>query len=147
MPQLSSTDILIMAAKDMTDALQNTHPEVPFARVGDDTISALAELAAIVKLNLQRFQLRLPRSLNAHALPNHPIQSWLLQCPYRDKRDHIQQFTHKTSPARHYLRGWSHLGHSTHHLRGCPRARRDSLLATCPKTTSAEWTLPPWSSP
>jgi hypothetical protein len=31
MPQLSSTDRLIMAAKDMTDALQNPHPEVPFA--------------------------------------------------------------------------------------------------------------------
>jgi hypothetical protein len=28
-----------------------------------------------VKLNPQRFQLRLQRSLNAHALPNHPIQS------------------------------------------------------------------------
>jgi hypothetical protein len=46
MPQLSSTDRLIMAAKDMKDALQNPHPEVPFARVWDDTISALAELAA-----------------------------------------------------------------------------------------------------
>jgi hypothetical protein len=42
MPQLSSTDRLIMAAKDMTDALQNPHPEVPFAHVGDYTISALA---------------------------------------------------------------------------------------------------------
>jgi hypothetical protein len=52
MPQLSSTDRLLMAAKDMTDALQNPHPEVPFARVGDDTISALAELAAIFKLKL-----------------------------------------------------------------------------------------------
>jgi hypothetical protein len=30
MPQLSSTDRLTMAAKDMTDALQNPHPEVPF---------------------------------------------------------------------------------------------------------------------
>jgi hypothetical protein len=50
MPQLSSTDCLIMAAKDMTDALQNPHPEVPFASVGDDTISALADLAAIFKL-------------------------------------------------------------------------------------------------
>jgi hypothetical protein len=43
-----------MAAKDMMDALQNPHPEVPFARVGDDTISALAELAAIFKLNLRQ---------------------------------------------------------------------------------------------
>jgi hypothetical protein len=50
MPQLSSTDRLIMAAKDMMDALQNPHLEVPFARVGDDTISALAALAAIFKL-------------------------------------------------------------------------------------------------
>jgi hypothetical protein len=54
MPQLSSTDRLIMAAKDMTDALQNPHLEVPFARVGDDTISALAELAAIFKLKLRQ---------------------------------------------------------------------------------------------
>jgi hypothetical protein len=33
-----------------------------------------------------------------------------------------------------HLRGWSHLGHSAHHLRGCPLAHRDSLPATCPKT-------------
>jgi hypothetical protein len=35
MPQLSSTARLIMAAKDMKDALQNPHPEVPSAHVGD----------------------------------------------------------------------------------------------------------------
>jgi hypothetical protein len=38
MPQLSSTDRLLIAAKYMMDDLQNTHPEVPFASVGDDTI-------------------------------------------------------------------------------------------------------------
>jgi hypothetical protein len=54
MPQLSSTDRLIMAARDMMDALQNPHPEVPFASVGDDTISALAELATIFKLKLRQ---------------------------------------------------------------------------------------------
>jgi hypothetical protein len=54
MPQLSSTDRLIMAAKDMTDALQNPHPELPFTHVGDDTISALTELAAIFKLKLRQ---------------------------------------------------------------------------------------------
>jgi predicted RNase H-like nuclease len=52
MPQLSSTDRFIKATKDMTDALKNPHPEVPFARIGDDTISALAKLAAIFKLKL-----------------------------------------------------------------------------------------------
>jgi hypothetical protein len=54
MPQLSSTDRLLMPAKDMTDALQNPHPEVPFASVGDDTISALTVLAAIFKLKLRQ---------------------------------------------------------------------------------------------
>jgi hypothetical protein len=54
MPQLSSTERFIMAAKDMTDALQNPHPEVPFAHVRDDTISALAELATIFELKLQQ---------------------------------------------------------------------------------------------
>jgi hypothetical protein len=53
-PQLLSTDRLIMAAKDMTNALQNPHPAVSFARVGDDTISALAELAEIFKLKLRQ---------------------------------------------------------------------------------------------
>jgi hypothetical protein len=43
-----------MAAKNMTDALQNPHPEETFARVGDDTILALAELAAIFKLKLRQ---------------------------------------------------------------------------------------------
>jgi hypothetical protein len=52
MPQLSSTDRLIMESKDMKDALQNPHPEVPLASVGDDTISALTDLAAIFKLKL-----------------------------------------------------------------------------------------------
>jgi hypothetical protein len=56
MPQLSSTDRLIMAAKDMTDALQNPHPEVPFTHVGDDTISALTELANILKFKLRNNQ-------------------------------------------------------------------------------------------
>jgi hypothetical protein len=54
MPQLSSTDRLLMAAKDMMDAFQNPHPEVPFARVGDDTVKALADLAAILKPKLQQ---------------------------------------------------------------------------------------------
>jgi hypothetical protein len=57
MPQLLSTDRLIITFKDMTDALQNPHPEVPFARVGDDTISAIAELATIFKLKLRQSQL------------------------------------------------------------------------------------------
>jgi hypothetical protein len=54
MPQLSSIDQLLMESKDMTDVFQNPHPDVPFASVGDDTVKALADLAAIFKLKLQQ---------------------------------------------------------------------------------------------
>jgi hypothetical protein len=53
MPQLSSTDRLLMAAKDIMDAFQNPHPGVPFASVGDDTVKGLADLEAVFKLKLQ----------------------------------------------------------------------------------------------
>jgi hypothetical protein len=54
MPQLSSTDRLLMTANDMSNALQNSHPEVPFTHVGDDTISALTALANIFKLKFEK---------------------------------------------------------------------------------------------
>jgi hypothetical protein len=38
-----------MAANDMSDALKHTHPDVPINTVGDDTITALETLAAILK--------------------------------------------------------------------------------------------------
>jgi hypothetical protein len=56
MPLLYSTDRLIMAANDMTDDLQNPHPDVPLTQVGDDTISALTALAEMFKLKLQKVQ-------------------------------------------------------------------------------------------
>jgi hypothetical protein len=54
MPQLSSTDRLIMANNDITSVLQNPHPEVPFTHGRDGTISALTALAEIFKLKLQK---------------------------------------------------------------------------------------------
>jgi hypothetical protein len=47
MPQMSSTDRVLMASQDMTDALKHPHPGVHFATIGDDTISALATLVEI----------------------------------------------------------------------------------------------------
>jgi hypothetical protein len=58
MPQLSSTDRLIMAANDTTNALKRPHPEVLFAHVGDDTIIALTQLAEIFKTNFKNTNLR-----------------------------------------------------------------------------------------
>jgi hypothetical protein len=54
MPQLSSTDRLIMVANDMINALKNPHPDVPFAHVGDNTIAALTRLAEIFKNKFQK---------------------------------------------------------------------------------------------
>jgi hypothetical protein len=56
MPQLSSTDRLIMAANDMSNALKNPHPEVPFSHIGDDTIAALTTLAEIFKNKFHKIQ-------------------------------------------------------------------------------------------
>jgi hypothetical protein len=50
MPQLSSTDRLLMAANDKATALKHPQPEVPFAQVGYDTITALTQLASILKI-------------------------------------------------------------------------------------------------
>jgi hypothetical protein len=49
MPQLSSTDRLLMATNYMANSLIQPHLEVPFAHVGDDTITALEQLATIFK--------------------------------------------------------------------------------------------------
>jgi hypothetical protein len=49
MPQLSSTDRLLMAANAMNDAIKHFYPDVPFNTVGDDPIMALKTLAAIIK--------------------------------------------------------------------------------------------------
>jgi hypothetical protein len=45
-----------MAANDMSNALKNPHPEVPFAQIGDDTIAVLTKLAEIFKNNFQKLQ-------------------------------------------------------------------------------------------
>jgi hypothetical protein len=64
----------------MATTLQHRHPEVPFAQVGDDTITALTQLEAIFKNKFQK-----PKSPDlTHALlipqvrPTHkyPISPW-----------------------------------------------------------------------
>jgi hypothetical protein len=152
MPQLSSTDRLIMAAKDMTEAFQNPHPDVPFVSVGDDTIEALADLAAIFKLKLRQAPSPATQASPAKVVQRPsliPSSTQILNSPMPNRRqtNHRRQFTLKTSPICHYLRGWSHLGHYVTHLRGCPLAPGDSRLAIFLKMTSAEWTQPIWRWP
>jgi hypothetical protein len=49
MPQISSPDRLLMTVHDMTGALNHPYPDVPFYKIGDDTIRALTKLSAIFK--------------------------------------------------------------------------------------------------
>jgi hypothetical protein len=96
MPQLSSTDRLLMAAKDMTDAFRNPHPDVPFASVRDDTIAALTDLAAIFKLKLQQ-ALSLATQASPSTFvqrPSHiPSPAQILISPMPDSRQTRSQTT------------------------------------------------------
>jgi hypothetical protein len=143
MPQLSSTDRLLMAAKDITDAFQNPRPDVPFASVGDDTIAALTDLAAIFILKLQQALSPATHASPAKVVPRPrliPSSTQILNSPMPNRRQ-------TRSPMCNYLRGWSHLRHYVNHLRGCPLAPGDSRPATCLKMSSAECTHLTWQSP
>jgi hypothetical protein len=43
-----------MATNDTTNTLKHPHPEPTFAQVGDETITALTQLAAIFKNKFQK---------------------------------------------------------------------------------------------
>jgi hypothetical protein len=43
-----------MASNGMANTLKLPHPEVPFAQVGDDKITALTQLAALFKNKFQK---------------------------------------------------------------------------------------------
>jgi hypothetical protein len=89
MTQLSSTDRLLMAAKDMTDAFQIPHPDVPFASVWDDTIQALTALATIFKLKLQQAPSPATQASPAKVAPRPsliPLSTQILNSPMPNRR-------------------------------------------------------------
>jgi hypothetical protein len=102
MPQLSSTYILIMAANDMSNALKNPHPEVPFSYIGDDTITALTTRAKKLKNKIQKVQIpRLPTAPAKVAERTFPAESSnpVLASPMppqrqtRSQKNHAQDIT------------------------------------------------------
>jgi hypothetical protein len=96
MPQLSSTDRLLMGARDMTDAFQNPHPDVPFTSVGDDNISSLTDLAAIFKFKLQHAPFPETRASPAKVVPRPnliPSPTQILNSPIPNRRKTRSQTT------------------------------------------------------
>jgi hypothetical protein len=78
-----------MAAKHMTDAFRNPHPDVPFASVGDDTIAALADLATILKLKLQQAPSPATQASPAKVVQRPslaPSETQILTSPIPDRR-------------------------------------------------------------
>jgi hypothetical protein len=57
---MSSTDLILKAAQDMTDALKHPHPAVPFATIGDNTIAALEKLSEIFTKKFKKQEKRTP---------------------------------------------------------------------------------------
>jgi hypothetical protein len=64
MPQMYSTDRVLMAAQDMTDALKHARPDITFSTIGYDTISALDNFAEIFTRKFKR-----QRRLSSHQHP------------------------------------------------------------------------------
>jgi hypothetical protein len=80
----------------MTEAFQNPHTEVPFASVGDDTIKALADLAATFKLKLQHAPSPVTQASPATIIqrPNLiPLPTQISTSPIPDKRQTRSQTT------------------------------------------------------
>jgi hypothetical protein len=80
MPQLSSTDILIMEANDISNALKILTLRYHSRTSGMTPSQRSPRWPKISKTSFKKFkfpdfQLHQPRSLNAHSPPNHPIQS------------------------------------------------------------------------
>jgi hypothetical protein len=63
-----------MAANDMSNALKNPLPEVPFSHIGDDTIAAHTKLAEIFKNKFQKVQTQglpnAPAKASEHTIPS-----------------------------------------------------------------------------
>jgi hypothetical protein len=66
MPQIASTDRLLTASHDMTDARTHPHPDFPFSKIWDDTITVLTPVAAIFK--------------NKYKKPSAPV---IIDCPIK----------------------------------------------------------------
>jgi hypothetical protein len=115
MLQLSSTNRLLMAAKDTTDAFRNLHPDVPLASVGDDTIAALTDLAAIFKLKLHQDLSPVTQASPSKVVPRpSPVPSapQILNSPMSIRRQTISQ-TVKLPQPQLRTRTYTQAGQST----------------------------------
>jgi hypothetical protein len=152
MPQLSSTDRLLMAANEMSNSLQYSHPEVPFTHVGYDTISALIALAEIFKLKFEKVHIPIipapPAQVTQRIRPTESSNP-ILTSPVPPTRPMRSQKTIHTR-AKKKRAIISEGGHtnveSDFTSEGAKTLTKSCPPATCLKTTSVEWTPITWPS-
>jgi hypothetical protein len=125
MPQMSSTDRILMAAQDMTDALKHPHPEVSFATIGDNTIISLATLAEIFTRKFKK-----PETTNVPPAP---------QTPTANKRQDSQPQTVLTSPARqnHQTTSRTNINQSLENVQQPTRAVTPATVPASPQGVQA----------
>jgi hypothetical protein len=152
MPKISSTDQLLMAAHDMIDGLKHPHPDVPFATIGDDTTTTLAQLAKIFK---NKFQNPLAPEISQTPIkaaenkqPAALIQQILTSPMKHNYQTRSQNQVSPSVPTNinaskscHNFRGWSHRQQGTPHLRGCRRGCSTFLQEIFQKTISYIWAV------
>jgi hypothetical protein len=85
-----------MAANDISNALKNPPPQVPFAQIGDDTIEVLTKLAEIFKNKFQKVQTpglaNAPAKAAENKIPadvSHPILTSPVQKRYHTRSQTI----------------------------------------------------------
>jgi hypothetical protein len=142
MPQLSSTDRLIMAANDISNA---------FSHIGDDTITALTTLAETFKNKFQKVHIpKLPTAPAKVAERTFPVESSnpILASPTPPQRQtrsqttiHTQDITNTPLLPRVVTPMTSRPAPP-----GCQCAHKIFPPETCPKTPFVAWTLPTWPS-
>jgi hypothetical protein len=102
-----------MAANDMYSALKHPHPEVLLSKVGDDTLTALAQLATIFKNKFQEPSapelIQAPLKAAENKPPAALAQPILtFPCSTSIKQGHKHQKVQTHHAIRHYFKGWSH---------------------------------------
>jgi hypothetical protein len=111
MPQMSSTDHILMAAQNMTDALKNPHPDVPLATIGDDAITALEKLSEIFtrKFKKQKKTDPTPETEMLHGIQRDVApEASILSPPIKIILIEQIQLLRIYRKAGNHLRGWSH---------------------------------------
>jgi hypothetical protein len=121
MPQMSSTDRILTAAQDMTDALKHPHPDVPFVIFGDDTITALEKLSEIFTRKFKKQEKSvIPRNRRGYMVYNETSRQAPTYFIHQFKIILLKQIQLLpiSRQTRNHLRGWSRRQQDVYRLRG-----------------------------